>query len=72
MRMDADSLAKIARLAVLATVLEGLRLFIPLHQLSVAEDWVADLGGALAALTPVVIGDFRRSFRGGAALGEQG
>ena len=49
-------------IAVLATVLEGLRLFIPSHQLYVAEDWVADLGGALAALTPVVIGDFRRSF----------
>jgi len=50
-------------IAVLATVLEGLRLFIPSHQLFVAEDWVADLGGALAALSPMVIGDFRRSFR---------
>jgi hypothetical protein len=50
-------------IAVLATVLEGLRLFIPSHQLYVAEDWVADLGGALAALSPIVVGDFRRSFR---------
>jgi hypothetical protein len=50
-------------IAILATVLEGLRLFIPSHQLYVAEDWVADLGGALAALAPIVIGDFRRSFR---------
>ena len=50
-------------IAVLATVLEGLRLFIPSHQLYVAEDWVADLGGALAALSPIVIGDFRKSFR---------
>ena len=50
-------------IAILATVLEGLRLFIPSHQLYVAEDWVADLGGALAALSPIVIGDFRRSFR---------
>ena len=49
-------------IAVLATVLEGLRLFIPSHQLYVAEDWVADLGGALAALSPMVIGDFRKSF----------
>ena len=50
-------------IAILATVLEGLRLFIPSHQLYVAEDWVADLGGALASLSPIVIGDFRRSFR---------
>ncbi len=50
-------------IVILATVLEGLRLFIPSHQLFVAEDWVADLGGALAALSPMVIGDFRRSFR---------
>ena len=50
-------------IAVLATVLEGLRLFIPAHQLYVTEDWAADLGGTLAALAPVMIGDFRRSFR---------
>jgi hypothetical protein len=49
-------------IAILATVLEGLRLFIPSHQFYVAEDWVADLGGALAALSPMVIGDFRKSF----------
>ncbi len=48
---------------ILATLLEGVRLFIPTHQLFVVEDWVADLGGALAALTPIVIGDFRKSFR---------
>jgi hypothetical protein len=50
-------------ITVLATVLEGVRLFIPSHQLYVVEDWVADLGGALAALTPILIGDFRKSFR---------
>jgi hypothetical protein len=50
-------------IAILATVLEGVRLFIPSHQLYVVEDWVADLGGALAALSPIVIGDFRKSFR---------
>ena len=50
-------------IAVLATLLEGVRLFIPTHQLYVVEDWVADLGGALAALSPIVIGDFRKSFR---------
>ena len=49
--------------AILATLLEGVRLFIPSHQLYVVEDWVADLGGALAALSPIVIGDFRKSFR---------
>ncbi|MEI9891056.1 MAG: hypothetical protein WDN45_11245 [Caulobacteraceae bacterium] len=53
-------------IAILATALEGMRLFIPSHQLYVAEDWVADLGGALAALAPIVIGDFRKSFRPGA------
>jgi len=50
-------------IAILATVLEGVRLFIPSHQLYVVEDWVADLGGALAALSPILIGDFRKSFR---------
>jgi hypothetical protein len=50
-------------IAVLATVLEGVRLFIPSHQLYVLEDWVADLGGSLAALAPILIGDFRKSFR---------
>jgi hypothetical protein len=50
-------------IAALATLLEGLRLLIPSHQLYVAEDWVADLGGAMAALSPMLIGDFRRSFR---------
>lgn len=49
-------------IAALATVLEGVRLFIPSHQLYVVEDWVADLGGVLAALSPIVIGDFRKSF----------
>jgi hypothetical protein len=50
-------------IAILATLLEGVRLFIPSHQLYVVEDWVADLGGALAALSPILIGDFRKSFR---------
>jgi len=58
--------ARIRRLVgdvvVLASVLEGLRLFIPSHQFSVFEDWVADLGGVLAALAPVAAADFRRSF----------
>ena len=47
---------------VLATMLEAVRLFIPSHQLYVAEDWIADVGGALAALTPILIGNFRKSF----------
>src|SRR3569833_1575336 len=50
-------------IALLATVLEGVRLFIPSHQLYVVEDWFSDLGGALAALSPILIGDFRKSFR---------
>jgi hypothetical protein len=48
--------------ALMATVLEGARLFTPSHQFYVAEDWVADLGGTLAALAPIIVGDFRRSF----------
>ncbi len=48
--------------ALMATVLEGVRLFNPSRQFYVAEDWIADLGGALAALAPIMIGDFRRSF----------
>jgi hypothetical protein len=47
---------------VLATTLEAVRLFIPSHQLYVAEDWIADIGGALAALMPILIGNFRKSF----------
>ena len=47
---------------LLATILEGVRAATPAHQLTAAEDWVADLGGALAALAPILIGDFRRSF----------
>jgi hypothetical protein len=47
---------------VLASVLEGVRAFTPIHQLTSAENWVADLGGALAALSPILIGDFRKSF----------
>lgn len=47
----------------LATALEGVRLFIPSHQLNVAEDWVSDVGGVLAALAPVAIGEFRTTFR---------
>lgn len=46
----------------LAAALEGVRLFIPSHQLYVAEDWIADVGGALAALTPILVGNFRKSF----------
>ena len=49
-------------IVVLASVLEGLRMFIPSHQLYVFEDWMADLGGVLAALAPVSAADFRRSF----------
>ncbi len=62
-RYRANVYRVMADIAILATVLEGVRLFIPSHQLFVVEDWVADMGGALAALSPIVIGNFRRSFR---------
>lgn len=47
---------------ILASGLEGVRLFIPSHQLNVAEDWVSDVGGVLAALVPTAIGEFRTTF----------
>ena len=68
-RYRANVFRVMADIAILATVLEGLRLFIPSHQLFVVEDWVADMGGALAALSPIVIGNFRRSFRADSASG---
>jgi len=56
---------------VLASLLEGVRAFTAAHQLTAAEDWVADLGGALAALAPIVTARFRRSFVGETAAGEK-
>ena len=47
---------------VLASVLEGVRAFTPAHELTAAEDWVCDIGGALAALAPILVGEFRKSF----------
>ena len=47
---------------VLASLLEAIRAFTPAHQLYAAEDWVCDIGGALAALSPILIGEFRKSF----------
>ena len=55
---------------VLASLLEGVRAFTPAHQLTAAEDWVADLGGAMAALTPILVAKFRRSFIGETAAVE--
>ena len=51
--------------AALASILEIMRLLAPPHDVSAAQDWVADIGGALAALSPMFIADFRRSFREG-------
>jgi hypothetical protein len=56
---------------LLASLLEGVRAFTPAHQLTAAEDWVADLGGALAALTPILVGKFRGSFGGATATAEE-
>ena len=47
---------------ILASVLEGVRFFTPQHELSATEDWFCDLGGSLAALGPILIADFRKSF----------
>jgi hypothetical protein len=46
--------------AILATVLAGFRMFIPHHQAATAEDLVADLSGAIAALAPIMVGRFRQ------------
>jgi hypothetical protein len=55
---------------ILASLMEGVRAFTPAHQLTAVEDWIADLGGGLAALTPIMVGKFRVSFSGRAAVSE--
>ncbi|MBV9993573.1 MAG: hypothetical protein JO127_00040 [Caulobacteraceae bacterium] len=63
----------IAALAVLAVVLAGVRMFMPYHRLSAAEDLLADIAGALAALAPILVGRFReRAERGSRPGAENG
>jgi hypothetical protein len=56
MRCSAPRAAVILRAGV------AVRAFTPAHQLYAAEDWFCDIGGALAALSPILIGEFRKSF----------
>jgi hypothetical protein len=63
-RYRAGAFRLLMDVGLLATVLEGVRLFTPGRQLYVAEDWCSDIGGALAALVPLAVADFRRSFAG--------
>jgi VanZ family protein len=51
--------AIVAGLALLAAVLAAARLTIPAHRMSAAEDLLADVAGALAALAPILAGRFR-------------
>lgn len=47
-------------MAVMAAVLALIRMWIPRHHLSGAEDFVADVAGILAAVLPILVGHFRR------------
>jgi hypothetical protein len=49
----------VAGLALLAAALAVARLFMPYHRRSTAEDLLADVAGALAAVAPIFIGRFR-------------
>jgi hypothetical protein len=49
----------IAGLAALAALLAAARLSIPAHRMSAAEDLLADVAGALAAIAPILAGRFR-------------
>ncbi len=57
---------RLRRLAIdillLAAALELIRGFTPAHRLTSAEDFVADVGGMLAAMAPLVIARFRDLF----------
>jgi hypothetical protein len=55
---------------ILASLLEGVRAFTPAHELTAVEDWVADIGGGLAALAPIMVGGFRKSFGARATVSE--
>jgi len=48
-------------LIAFAVVLEVVRMLMPAHQLSSAEDLVCDVAGVLAAYAPIMIGQFRDS-----------
>jgi len=49
-------------LIVMALVLASVRMVIPNHRLSDAEDLAADIVGVLGAMAPIVAGRFRRIF----------
>jgi hypothetical protein len=50
------------RLFVFATLLEALHLFGGAELRPLVDNWVADLGGLLAAIAPVLVERFRRRF----------
>jgi hypothetical protein len=47
-------------LVVMAVVLAAVRLVIPRHRVSNAEDLVADIAGIAAAVAPILVGRFRQ------------
>lgn len=48
-------------LALMALLLAAVRLALPLHQMSDAEDLAADIAGILAAIGPIVVGRLREA-----------
>jgi hypothetical protein len=47
-------------LALMAVILASVRLLIPRHQVSDAEDLAADIAGIAAATAPMLVGRFRQ------------
>jgi hypothetical protein len=45
---------------LMAVVLALVRIAIPRHRLANAEDFIADLGGIIAAVVPILVGRFRQ------------
>jgi peptidoglycan/LPS O-acetylase OafA/YrhL len=48
---------------ILASLIAIVSAFIPAHQLAAGPNWIAEIGGVLAALCPIMVAEFRGSFR---------
>lgn len=58
-------------LIILATVLEAVKWVLPGPRPANFQHWIADLGGSLAAVAPMVVADFRRRFGAKASSGDE-
>ena len=47
---------------ILATFIAIASIFIPAHSAAAGPNWIAEIGGILAALCPIVVAEFRSSF----------